>query len=230
MFSSNAEDFFSGDNIGFSQIHDTQRQILLNPMGTGSFKQIDLNDAQNLADLEDPSLIEHMANARQRLLDAEIKNKLSKENINVKMIEASRAIVLVNRQIKSVHNTLSLSLENLLLQTLNIDKLTNDETPHGFPKIRKNLSTTLQVKDWEANITHLGKKIIPINESLTENIETIIALEKDILLISRNYQLIIGELFDFNEQIIQENSDLIKEFLPEEKEVEEKVEEVEELN
>ena len=213
---------FSNDGIGLEQLNENVGH-LLNPMSsyiigssynTGSFQQIDLNDSKNLIDLEDPSLIEHMANARQRLLEAEKQNKTTKNEINLKMIDASRQITFINKQIKNVHSTLSLSLENLLLQTSNMEKITNNETPHGFPKIRKN--TQLQGKDWEDNFNHLSKKISPIGETITENIEIIIGLEKNLVLLGRTYQLLIGELFDFNEKIIDENASLIKEFLPEE--------------
>lgn len=220
MFS-NADDFFSNDGNGFGQINENNdnlgSSLLLNPMSryvTGSFQQIDLNDAKNLLDLEDPSLIEHMANARQRLLDAENRNKTTKDEINVKMIDASRLMVSAGKQAKIIHSFLSTSLENLILQTSNMEKITNNEVPHGFPKIRKN--TQFQAKDWEDNFTHLSKKITPISDSMIENIETITKLEKDLVLLGRSYQLLIGELFDFNEKLIEENSSLIKEFLPEE--------------
>ena len=43
-------------------------------------------------DLEDPTLVEHMAQARKRLLEMESQNKATSEEINLIMADASKLL------------------------------------------------------------------------------------------------------------------------------------------
>ena len=195
MYNDNADDFLSNLNT-------------MNPMAnySGNFQQIDLNDEKNLMDLEDPTLIEHMAQARKHWLEMEIQNKATAEEIEIIMNNASKLLSSMTIILKSTFSTISTTSENLILQNSNILKISSNETPHGYPKIQTN-------KDLPIAIIHLNKKISPISTNLIEVVEIISNFEKDLILLGRNYKLLVGKLSTFNEKLIHENKELINEKL-----------------
>ena len=191
MYSSNEENENFLDNM-----------TSINPMASyipNSFQQLDLNDAKNLVDLEDPTLIEHMANARQKLIDDENQRKATKLEIDILMGTAAKLLSSMTIKLKSTYSLLSTASENLILQNSNILKITNDEVPFGFPKIVQN--STKSIMD---NFLHLNKKISPISDNVNETVLFLNNFEQELILLGRNYHMLVGHLSEFNDKLLKE--------------------------
>lgn len=181
------------------------------PISAADFKQIDLNDEQNLLELEDPALIKHMSNSR-RMLDEMIKtnneNAFAQTRIDLEkdLINHAKDVSLYISNVKKTANIFSTNIESLIVQNNNLNKLYNDENPYGFPQIT-NFSKIDSIM-FKKIINHLNNKLIPISNELNSASINMIDLEKKINNIVITYNLLIGKLFDFNQTLLLNNKEM----------------------
>jgi len=181
------------------------------PILAADFKQIDLNDEQNLLELEDPVLIKHMSNSR-KMLDEMIKtnneNAFAQTRIDLEkdLINHAKEVSLYVSNVKKTANIFSTNIESLIVQNNNLNKLYNDENPYGFPQIT-NFSKIDSIM-FKKIINHLNNKLLPISNELNTASINMVDLEKKINNIVITYNLLIGKLFDFNQTLLLNNKEM----------------------
>jgi len=181
------------------------------PILAADFKQIDLNDEQNLLELEDPVLIKHMSNSR-KMLDEMIKtnneNAFAQTRIDLEkdLINHAKEVSLYVSNVKKTANIFSTNIESLIVQNNNLNKLYNDENPYGFPQIT-NFSKIDSIM-FKKIINHLNNKLLPISNKLNTASINMVDLEKKINNIVITYNLLIGKLFDFNQTLLLNNKEM----------------------
>ena len=107
---------------------------------------------------------------------------------------------------------MALNTENIILHHSNIKKINNDTIPYGYPQIEySHKDTNLITKtSFKKNMEHLFQKMKNPIDKIIELNDIYVDLEKSIGLISRNYNLIISQLFDLNQIILEKNEQLIE--------------------
>jgi hypothetical protein len=178
---------------------------------------IDLHLESNVSELEDPILIEHIKNSRQK--KEEYKKQYqediikTKEEIDEIQSQNARNSSIYLNKFNSMNRILTNSVENLTVQYSNIKKLNNDIVPYGYPQIEefqhKNINLITK-NSFKKNLDHLIQKLqIPV-DNINDLNSDCIELEKLINVITRDYNLIIGQLFDFNQILLSKNEELLE--------------------
>lgn len=148
--------------------------------------QVDLNDAKQLADLEDPGLQAHMVRARRQLADHESAQASlpSNDALLAGDTEARRALSSLMTSIKSQQMALQVVASDVLLQATNAQKLAEGGRPHGFPTAGE------ASKDFEL----LGKKVAAAGEDLSQLSEVLESFERDLTRARRAYEKTVDGL------------------------------------
>jgi hypothetical protein len=193
----------NGGNFNFLQSE--------NPILASDFKQIDLNNEQNLLELEDPNLLMHMSNSRKMLNEMIKKNNeaifmQTKSDLDAEIINHAKEVSLYIANVKKTTNTFSTNIENLIVQNNNINKLYNEENPFGYPQIVNfsKIDSTM----FKKVINHINNKLSPLSDELNSANMQMNDLEKKISNIVINYNLLIGKLFDFNQTLLSTNKEM----------------------
>jgi hypothetical protein len=161
---------------------------------------IDLNLSQNLENLEDPLLIQHISDSRKLLEKYKKKYQedifKSRDELNSSLFESTKFSTSNIVAINEINISLSTIIENLFLQNSNINKLFIGEIPYGFPTIEES-NNKITKQSYKKNIECLNKKITPSITDMQICINQLLELEKKMGGVERKYNLIIGKLFDF---------------------------------
>ncbi len=145
--------------------------------------QVDLNDEKNLADLEDPSLMKHVREARDQLARWEEGRSVvpSTENL-IRDDKASRqaisqAITAINEQ----KMALQCAIEEATLNGTNVGRIVAGEKPHSYPQAGMKTE----------NLKHLQKKIESNVASFTDVYQALERIERDIVLFRRLCETVV---------------------------------------
>lgn len=144
--------------------------------------QVDLNDAGQLADLEDAGLQAHMDRARKMLADHE-RNQAAlpgAEELNRKDSAARRALSGLVTGLKAQQMALQVACDDVLLQAANTQKLAEGGRPHGYPVGQAGCSAT--------NLEFLGKKTLAAGEDLAQIVTRLESFERELTLARRAYE------------------------------------------
>ena len=128
--------------------------------------QVDLNDEAQLGDLEDPTLMGHMDEARAQLADqlraaAELP---AMESIMASEVSARRRFSLLTNTLRDCQRNLATARDNILLQSTNAEKMSMGLTPHGFPA--GDARCTNQLKHLSSAIDDVGNAVAQICDAL----------------------------------------------------------------
>lgn len=115
------------------------RQIFGAPGGGQA--QVDLNDAAQIGDLEDPGLVGHMDAARARLAEQEAAAAAlpAAAAAAAADVEGRRALSTVMTALRDQRAALAAARDAVFLQASNAEKLAAGIQPHGFPSPRAGL-------------------------------------------------------------------------------------------
>lgn len=201
----------SFDNVlnhgkGSFQFLDPEKSI-----SPADFKQIDLNDAQNLLELEDPVLMKHMSNSRKLLSEIIKKNEehefsRTRADLDKDLINQAKDASLYISNVKKITTSLSTNIENLIVQNNNLDKLHKEEVPYGFPQVTN--FSKIDSAMFKKIINHIYNKVNPISDELQASNNNMVEFEKKINSLIINYNLLIGKLFDFNQTLLLQNKEM----------------------
>jgi len=216
------EDFFNTrhnniDNTNTSTSTNTIEKIFSKNTLSAN---IDLNISQNLENLEDPLLIQHISDSRKLLEKYKKKYQedifKSKEELNSSLFESTKFSTANIVVLNEINISLSNIIENLFLQNSNINKLAVGDLPYGFPAIEEN-NNKITKQSFKKNMEYLNKKItMPITD-LQVYISQLLELEKKMGIVERKYDFIIGKLFDFNQTLMEKNNELLEKLFEYEK-------------
>jgi hypothetical protein len=168
--------------------------------------QVDLNNAANLADLEDPRLRTHMELARQRLAEYQLGVlKLPQLDELVKGDTAGRRdLSALMVTLKEQQMALQCACDDLILQESNVGRLANGEQPHGYPALgtrRAPAAPASPARDGSGvpeglaqNLGHLAKKLASIGAGLGESVKAVESFERSLTLARRNYETVVDGL------------------------------------
>ena len=194
-------------------LNKNENKLLFSKLKESKTIQVDLNIEKNLSELEDPILIQHIADSRKKLEEYTKKNQeniiKTKEILNNELTEfskkSSQNIFILNK----INSSLSNNIEYIIVQYSNIKKLKNDELPYGYPVLEYTLGQ-LSKKSFQENLDYLANKLeAPIDNVIDSNTE-LLELEKSINVTARNYNILISKLFDFNQTLLETNEKLLE--------------------
>lgn len=145
--------------------------------------QINLNDPKQLADLEDPGLQAHMDMARKKMADYERNQATlpSKEAMQRSNIEANRALSSLMTSLKAQQMAMQIVSDNVMLQSMNAQKLAEGGQPHGYPAESSSPPQVLAAKSFEL----LGKKLQATGNDLSQIVTALEGIERDLTLARR---------------------------------------------
>lgn len=148
--------------------------------------QVDLHAESNVAGLEDPGLIKHIAEARELFLSSETRALPDRDAIQAARVDnAKRAAVVVEKLDESLL-VLRQQVENTLLEADNATKLAEGRLPHGYPAP---LSPATALPALSLRL----KKNAAAYEQVCVGLE---AALKEQTLLRRGYEEIVGNLMD----------------------------------
>jgi hypothetical protein len=99
--------------------------------------QVDLHDENNLAELEDKGLIDHIAQARRTLAEQEQKKTAlpNRDNIRARHVHSKLQFSSLVQALESANMNLLCGVEEAFLQGSNTAKIAAGKTPHSFPEV-----------------------------------------------------------------------------------------------
>jgi len=167
---------------------------ILNKSSTNSCKlyeelkrkhQVDLNNANQLKDIEDSDLQEHMVQARIQLAEYEKKLEQLPEIKELQNLDTDvrKLLSRLTTSLKSQQMLLQVSCDNIILQATHAQRLSNDEYPYGH---QKNAS----LKSFDI----LGQKMIETGNNLTDIVNVFVAFNRDLTVARRSYEIIVNGL------------------------------------
>jgi hypothetical protein len=177
---------------------------------------IDLNLEANVSELEDPVLIKHVKDSRKKLEDYKKKYQediiKTKEEIDEIQAQYSKQASLCVNKFNLINCAMIDTVENIVLQYSNIKKINNDSIPYGYPQIEYHHkdANLITKNSFKKNLEHLIQKLKTPIDSIIDLNSGCLELEKSINIITRNYNLIISQLFDFNQILLKKNEELIE--------------------
>ena len=194
-------------------LNKNENKLLFSKLKESKTIQVDLNIEKNLSELEDPILIQHIADSRKKLEEYTKKNQeniiKTKEILNNELTEFSKKSSQNISILNKINASLSNNIECIIVQYSNIKKLKNDEVPYGYPVLEYTLGQ-LSKKSFQANLDYLANKLeTPIDNVIDSNTE-LLELEKSINVTARNYNILISKLFDFNQTLLETNEKLLE--------------------
>jgi hypothetical protein len=195
------------------ETNKNENKLLFSKLKESKTIQVDLNIEKNLSELEDPILIQHIADSRKKLEEYTKKNQeniiKTKEILNNELTEFSKKSSQNISILNKINSSLSNNIEYIIVQYSNIKKLKNDEVPYGYPALEYTLGQ-LSKKSFQDNLDYLAKKLeTPIDHVIDSNTE-LLELEKSINVTARNYNILISKLFDFNQTLLETNEKLLE--------------------
>ena len=145
--------------------------------------QVDLNDASQLADLEDSGLMAHMDDARKLLADHVRNEAVLPHAEELQRCDAAtrRSLSGIVTGLKSQQGGLQVAYNEILLQAANAQKLATGRHPHGYPAPP---SQSLSAQ----NLEFLGTKTLSVGEDLAGVIAGIEDLERALTITRRAYE------------------------------------------
>lgn len=152
------------------------------PRPPAAKKGLDLNVEKNLADLEDPRLMEHMRLARERLAEQDRGAQTLRPvgELGRDYTAARRALSETVQTLNRLKMSLEVAMENVTLNGSNLGKLVAGEKPHRYPQ-----------GDYSATLPFLQKKIVANATELSQIIAELEELEKSMTLVRRNYETVV---------------------------------------
>jgi hypothetical protein len=124
------------------------RQVFGSVQGRGpqNQTQIDLNDAAQIGDLEDPGLVGHMDAARARLAEqtAAAAALPAAAAALAADVEGRRALSALMTALRDQRAALAATRDAVFLQASNAEKLAAGIQPHGFPAARPGVRETVR--------------------------------------------------------------------------------------
>jgi hypothetical protein len=147
--------------------------------------QVDLNDAERLADLEDPGLVAHMNRARaQRAEHARQRAELpSAAALQGADADARHSLSALSVELKDLRGALQQCADEVLLHASNARKIAAGAAPHGYA-----------AGDPPAAVAALGERVATSGDALTRTIGALVALERHLTLARRTYETVIDGL------------------------------------
>jgi hypothetical protein len=148
--------------------------------------QVDLNDAKQLADLEDAGLQAHMDQARKQLANHERNQASLPSTASLRRHdeEARRALSSLMTNLKAEQMVLQVACDDVLLQATNAQKLSEGGRPHGYPATDGLASQDRAAKNYE----YLGKKLTAAGNDLTQLALALEGFERELTLARRLYE------------------------------------------
>jgi hypothetical protein len=148
--------------------------------------QVDLNDAKQLADLEDPGLVAHMDRARKQLANHERNQAAlpSEESLRRGDTDARRALSSLMTSLKTQQMALQVACDDVLLQATNAQKLADGGQPHGYPAADDLSPQEHAAKSFE----YLGKKVSAAGNDLAQIVTALEGFERELTLARRAYE------------------------------------------
>lgn len=148
--------------------------------------QVDLNDAKQLADLEDPGLQAHMDRARKQLAGHERNQAAlpSEEALRRGDTDARRALSSLMTSLKAQQMALQVACDDVLLQATNAQKLADGGQPHGYPTADGLAPQDHATKCFE----YLGKKVSAAGNDLAQIVTALEGFERELTLARRAYE------------------------------------------
>jgi hypothetical protein len=155
--------------------------------------QLDLNDENNLGDLEDPGLVEHMRRARETLAehDRVRADAPGTAALDAQDSEARRALSLTTTGLSSGGMALRCACDDVLVQAANLGRLIIGVTPHGFPADNRALPPDGALA---RNLAHMAKKLNEAGGTLETLVTNLQGLERDLALARRAYETVVDGL------------------------------------
>ena len=153
---------------------------------------VDLNNAKNLADLEDPDLTERMRRARLTAAEhEEARNRLPRAD-DLKRVdtEARRALSALMSALKEQQMRIRCVCDEILLSATNVDRLAAGDQPHGYPSTKDIAVTPVMKKCMD----HLRKKIKGSGSELESIKEALDEFERNLTVTRRNYETVVDGL------------------------------------
>jgi hypothetical protein len=148
--------------------------------------QVDLNDAKQLADLEDPGLQAHMDRARKQLASHELalaalpsSSVLQTGNAAVRRALSNLMVSLKNQQM-----AIQVACDNVLLHATNAQKIADGGQPHGYPATDGGPLPTHVAK----TINYLGQQVVSVGNDLTQAVKGLEEFERELTLARRQYE------------------------------------------
>ena len=147
------------------------------------YAQVDLNDEENLRDLEDPRLVEHMRQRREERAAHEAARAAlpPKEALRREDAAGRRALSALTTQLKEQQMALQCASDEVHAHAANAGKLAVGVQPHGYP----------DRSDAQASFGHLKKKLLAAVTDLGGVIAALEDFERDLALARRHYETVV---------------------------------------
>jgi hypothetical protein len=149
--------------------------------------QVNLNDGGNLADLEDPALMEHMDNARAQFMSyqAKLGEIPTAANMGSADLHAKLALSGLTTRLNDQKMVLHTACGEVHLQAANAGKLAGGGRPHGYPTMQTPLTPDqAQVFAW------MQLKLDAASAELSRIGDTIETFECEVILARRAYEAV----------------------------------------
>jgi hypothetical protein len=142
--------------------------------------QVDLNDAKQLADLEDPGLLAHMDRARKQMSDHArgLAALPAEETLQAHDTAARRSLSGLMTSLKAQQMAIRVACDDVLLQATNSQKLAEGGRPHGHPP------GGTAAKSFEI----IGEKVSAAGEDLARVAAALGEFERELTLARRAYE------------------------------------------
>lgn len=154
--------------------------------------QVDLGREENLADLEDKGLMEHMHRARAQLAEcvAARAQLPSGESLKAGDTAARRALSALATQLKEQKMALQCASDEAHAQAANVGKLVAGLQPHGYPPIPH----PRDIGTLGPGLAHLEVKMAGVIKDLGDVYAELEGFERGLTLARRDYEAVVDGL------------------------------------
>jgi hypothetical protein len=155
--------------------------------------QVDLNDERNLADLEDPGLMDHMHLARRQLAghDLELAKLPQPAELERADTDGRRSLSALALSLKEQQMALQCACDAVILEAANVGRLVEGGRLHAYPAPSAALGRDTAVAK---NLEHLGKKLSSAGSELSKIAEAFSNFERALTLARRSYEAVVDGL------------------------------------
>lgn len=149
--------------------------------------QVDLNSEENLGDLEDPGLAEHMRRRREEreALEAARASLPRKEELKRGDAEGRRALSSLTARLKDQQMALQVAGDEVHAHASNVGKYSDGAQPHGYPPVSGPQGPVLR---------HLQAKLMEAVKALGDITVALDEFERDLTLARRGYEFVVDGL------------------------------------
>jgi myosin heavy subunit len=149
--------------------------------------QVSLDDEKNIKELEDPDLVQHMADARSRLTELERKygDIPAESELAEKYAQTLRTLSSGITTLTEKSRALQAQAEQMHLGSSNALKLSRGEQPHGYPAVKPKPPKNA------AALKKLGESVEAVAKATEKVHEELATLRNNLTVMRRDFEFVV---------------------------------------